>query len=435
MRRVIFFLAASAVALAVAFGLASLPGTVSAEFGTISVTARTPVAALALIVVLLLLYGLLRVIGGLFRIPRRLRFWRAGRNRAQGDRAVTRTLLALAAGEGSVARREAAAARQLLGDSPQTLLLAAEAARLAERSDEAEATFRLLAERKDGAFLGLRGLFRQAVSRADWAEATRLAQRAHAAHPGGTWLRHERQRAAIESGEWRSALALADGPARGAIAAAAADAESDPKKALNLAREAVAADPALPAATLSLARRLRALGRQRRAAAAVENAWERAPHPSLAEFALDSVGEPLARATTAQRLAARNPAHPESRFLLARTALAAGLPGEARRHADALRTEGIGWRRLWLLIAEIARAEANGKETTAERDALRTAASSADPVWRCAECSGEVPSWQVLCPHCGAVGMLQWTDALPPRTPALTASARSTKITHHDGSL
>ena len=435
MRRVIFFLAASAVALAMAFGLASLPGTVSAEFGTISVTARTPVAALALIVVLLLGYALLRIVGGLLRVPRRLRLWWAGRNRTQGDRAITRTLLALAAGEGSVARREAATARQFLGDSPQTLLLAAEAARLAERSDEAEATFRLLAERKDSAFLGLRGLFRQAVSRADWADAAHLARRAQAAHPGGSWLRHERQRAAIENGDWRSALGLADGPARAAIAAAAADAEPDPKKALQFAREAVAADPTLPPATLSLAERLRALGRERRAVTAVENAWERMPHPSLAAFAVDPVGEPLARATTAQRLAARNPDHPESRFLLARTALAAGLPGEARRHADALRAEGIGWRRLWFLVAEIARAEAGGKETAAEREALRAAASSTDPVWRCAECGGEVPSWQVLCPHCGAIGSLQWGDTPQPRAPALTSPARSAKITPREDSL
>lgn len=435
MRRVIFFLAASAVALAMAFGLASLPGTVSAEIGAISVTARTPVAALALIVVLLLAYAFLRIVGGLLRVPRRLRLWWAGRNRTQGDRAITRTLLALAAGEGGVARREAATARQFLGDSPQTLLLAAEAARLAERSDEAEATFRLLAERKDSAFLGLRGLFRQAVSRADWADAAHLARRAQAAHPGGSWLRHERQRAAIENGDWRSALGLADGPARAAIAAAAADAEPDPKKALQFAREAVAADPTLPPATLSLAERLRALGRERRAVTAVENAWERMPHPSLAAFAVDPVGEPLARATTAQRLAARNPDHPESRFLLARTALAAGLPGEARRHADALRAEGIGWRRLWFLVAEIARAEADGKETAAEREALRAAASSRDPVWRCAECGGEVPSWQVLCPHCGAIGSLQWGDTPQPRAPALTSPARSAKITPREDSL
>ncbi len=376
MRRVFFFLVASAVVLAIALGLAALPGTVSAEIGSLSLSMRTPLAVLALILLILIAYALLRLIGVFVHLPRRLRLWRSGRDRAQGDRAVTRTLLALAAGEGRGAGREAARARRLLGDTPQTLLLAAEAARLAERSDEAEAIFRLLAERKEGAFLGLRGLFRQAAVRGDWAEAARLARQAEAAHPGGTWLRSERQRAAIETGDWRAALALAEPAARAALAAAAADAEPDPKAALRLAREAVAADPALPAATLALARRLRTLGRERRATAAIEQAWERAPHPSLAEFALAPLTETLARATAAQRLAAHNPNHPESRFLLARTALDAGLPGEARRHAEALRAAGIGWRRLWLLIAGIARAEAGGKESPAEREALYAAATA-----------------------------------------------------------
>jgi HemY protein len=423
MRRVFLFLIASAVVLAIAFGLASLPGTVSAEFGTVSLSMRTPLAALALILLVLLAYVLLRLAGVLFRLPRRWRHWRSRGDRARGDRAVSRALLALAAGEGRGAEREAATARRLLGDSPQTLLLAAEAARLAERSDEAEAIFRLLAEHKEGAFLGLRGLFRQAAARGDWEEAARLARRAEAAHPGGTWLRSDRQRAAIESGDWRTALALAEPSSRPALAAAAADAEKSPKAALKLAREAVAADPALPAASLALARRLRELGWERRAMAAIEKAWERAPHPSLAEFALAPVTDKLARATAAQRLAAHNPEHPESRFLLARTALDAGLPGEARRHAEALRAAGIGWRRLWLLIAEIARAEAGGKESPAERDALREAAAAEpDPGWRCSECGGESPSWQPLCPHCGAAGRLAWEAG--PRPAALVAGPR-----------
>ncbi|HWA80001.1 MAG TPA: heme biosynthesis HemY N-terminal domain-containing protein, partial [Acetobacteraceae bacterium] len=247
MRRVLFFLVASVVVLAIAFGLALLPGTVSAEIGSISLTLRTPLAALGLILLILLAYVLLRLIGLVFHLPRRFRLWRSGRDRARGDRALTRTLLALAAGQANGAQHEAARARRLLGDTPQTLFLAAEAARLAERGDEAETIYRLLAEQKEGAFLGLRGLFRQAVARGEWAEAARLARQAEAAHPGGPWLRRDRQRAAIETGDWRAALALADPPARAALAAAASEAELNPGAALKLAREAVDADPTLPA--------------------------------------------------------------------------------------------------------------------------------------------------------------------------------------------
>ena len=435
MRRVLFFLVASALALAVAFGLAILPGTISAEIGSISLTIRTPLAALALILLVVLAYVLLRLIGLVFHLPRRFRLWRSGRNRARGDRALIRTLLALAAGQANAAQHEAARARQLLGDTAQTLLLAAEAARLAERGDEAETIYRLLAEQKEGAFLGLRGLFRQAVARGDWVEAARLARQAEGAHPGGSWLRRDRQRAAIETGDWRAALALADPPARAALAAAASEAEREPSTALKLAREAVAADPTLPAATLALGRRLRAAGREGRAMAAIERAWERAPNPSLAEFALAPLTDPLARAKAAQCLASKNPDHPESRFLLARTALDAGLPGEARRHAEAMRASaGIGWRRLWLLLAEIARAEAGGKESPAEREALRAAATAKpDPAWRCGECGGEISTWQPLCPHCGVAGRLVWETEPRPAITSLPSAEPVQRIGQSQG--
>lgn len=417
MLRIFLFLLGCVVALAVAFGLASLPGHVSAQIGSISATAPTGVAALALIILLIIVYFVLRLLGALFRLPRRFRLWRFGRNRAQGDRAVTRTLIALAAGEAGAARRNADAARRLLGDTPQTLLLTAEAARLGERSDEAQATFRLLAGRKDSAFLGLRGLLREAILRGDWGEAAALARRAEAAHPGGSWLKRERRRIAIETEDWRSALALADEPARAALAAAAAEAETQPKAALKLAHEALAADPALPAAALAVARRLRAQGRQRRAEAVIANAWAEAPHPDLARFALEPLVDPMARVSAAQRLAARNATHPESRFLLAQTALGAGLLGEARRHVQALHAERIGWRRLWLLTADIARAEAGGKDSAAELDALHAAATvGTDPEWRCAACGGSAPKWQPVCPHCGVVGRLKWQA--PPAVPA-----------------
>lgn len=421
MRRVIFFLIAAIVVIAIAFGIASLPGHVSGQFGNLSIEAPTSVAALACLIVLLVFYVLFRLLGGLLGFRRRFRAWRAGRNRAGGDRAVTRALLALAAGEGGNARRAAAAARRLLGDTPQTLLLAAEAARLAGGNAEAESLFRTLAAQKEGAFLGLRGLLRQAIADEHWSEAARLARQAEAAHPGTTWLRHERQRLAIETKDWRGALALADPPARAALATAAAEAEPDPDAALRLAREAVAADPALPAAALALARLLRRAGKEKRVEAVIRTAWEEAPHPDLAAFALEPIADPLARATAAQRLTARNPNHPESRFLLAATALAAGLTGEARRHAEALRTEGVAWRRLLLLLAHIARTEAGGKESAAEHDALEAAAATdANPTWRCDACGATAPAWQPVCPACHAVGRLRWSSPplLHPPVPA-----------------
>ncbi|HEY1935086.1 MAG TPA: heme biosynthesis HemY N-terminal domain-containing protein [Acetobacteraceae bacterium] len=412
MRRVLYFLLASMVVLVVAWLLAGLPGHITAQFGDTTVEAGVPVVALGLLLLFGLLYIVFRLIGGLFRLPRRTSRWRGGRRRRLGDIAVTQALLALAAAEKAGARREAQRARRLLGDTPQTLLLAAEAGRLAGRDDEAEAAFRRLAERPDAAFLGYRGLLRQAIARGDWTEAAVLARQAEALQPGAAWLRHERARMAVRSGNWIEAMELADGATpRAALTAAAAEAEPDAARALKLARQAWKEDPSLAPAALAYARKLRADGREGRAQAVLRQTWTLAPHPELAAFALAPLSDKLARAKAAQRLAEANPSHVESRLLLARTALDAGLIGEARHQAEAARDAGVNQRRLWLLLADIEEQEHGDTEAgrDAQRDALRRAAlADADPEWRCSVCHVPAPNWQPACPSCGAPGGLRW---------------------------
>lgn len=421
MRRVLYSLAVAVVALAVAWFLAGLPGRITAEIGNTTVEAATPVVALALLLAFAILYLLLRLIGGLVRLPWQMRRWRSLRHRRLGDIAVTRTLLALAAGEKAGARREANRARRMLGDTPQTLLLAAEAGRLAGRDDEAEAAFRHLAERNDAAFLGYRGLLRQAIAREDWTQAAILARQAEAVQPGAAWLRPERARLAIRAGNWAEAMELADAPgSRAALAAAAAGAEPDRTRALKLARQAWKDDPALPPAALAYAEKLRANGREGRALAVIRHSWALAPHPDLAAFALAPVSDRLARVKAAQKLTEANPSHTESRLVLARTALEAGLTGEARHQAEAAREAGVNQRRLWLLLADIEEHEhgdtAAGRAT--QREALRRAAiADPDPQWRCAVCHVGSTAWHAACGSCGAPGGLQWRADAPASYP------------------
>jgi HemY protein len=406
MRRILLVLLVAVVVLALAWALASLPGRVSGEIGDISFEAPATVVLLGLLLSFAVLYGAFRAIGALLRLPRTLRRRQAARRRRAGDVAVTRTLLALAAGETGDARREASRARRLLGDTPATLLLAAEAGRIAGRSDEAETAFRALAGRDDAAFLGLRGLLRQAIEREDWTEAAALARQAEAVQPGAAWLRRERARLAVRAGAWSDALELADDDApKAALAAAAAEAETDPGRARRLARLAWRDDPSLAPAALAYATRLRAAGRESRALAVIRHSWSIAPQPDLADFALSLVTDPLQRTQEAQRLTEANPDHTESRLLLARTALEAGLTGEARRHAEAAVAAGVNQRRLWLLLAEIAEAEGGD-----QREALRHAATAdPDPTWHCGACHTAHAAWHPSCPDCFTVGRLRWS--------------------------
>jgi HemY protein len=194
MRRTLLVLLTCAVVIGAAIWLATLPGRIRFEAGDLAVDAATPTVVLAALIALLVFYLVVRGLGALGRLPRRIRAARLHRRRRDGDAAVTRTLVALAAGHQSDALAESSRARRLLGDTPHTLLLAAQAHQLAGRDDDAATHFGALADHPDAGVVGLRGLLHQAVARQDWEEARRLADRAEQVYPNSAWLREERAR-------------------------------------------------------------------------------------------------------------------------------------------------------------------------------------------------------------------------------------------------
>ncbi len=434
MHRILRTLFWGVVVFAAAWFVASLPGRISIDVGPYTVETSDSLAVTALLLLFIVLYVVVRLVMLVLHIPRAGSLWRGGRRRQAGDLAVTRALVALAAGEKADARREASRARVLLGDTPQTLLLAAEAGRLSGRDDEATAAFQALAARGDSAFLGLRGLLANAITQQRWSDAAALARQAEAAHPGAAWLRHERAQLAIRSGEWGEALALASGasganssganssgtgrsePAAAspvpALTVGAALAEADPDRAERLARQALKADPSFTPAVLAHDGQLRARGREKNALAVLADGWKRAPHPDIAALALAPVTDKLARAKAAQQLTAGLPDHPETRLLLARTALDAGVVGEARRHLEAARNAGVNQRRAWLMQAELEEEDRGDTEAgrLAQRDALRRAAGAdPDPEWRCSVCHTPQTAWRAACPVCLTPGGLVWS--------------------------
>lgn len=412
MRRALMVLVALAAITSLAFWFAETGGTIEVRVGELWIGIGLPIALLVLVVGFLLGHGVLSVLGALRRAPARSRAARADRRRGDGDAALTRALVALAAGTPDAARIEVRRARHLLGDTPQTLLLAAEAARLAGREDMAADAFKALAERPDARFLGLRGLLRQAMQREDWEAAHRLAKEADAAQPGAAWLREERQLLALRTHDWREALALSPpGGLRAALALAAAEQESDPARAADLEKQAFTADPGFAPAAIAHAKRL-ATGSPRRARAVLEQAWVAAPHPDIGTAWVAGTPAPLARVKAVEDLTHRNATHPESRLLMARIALDAGLTGRARAELEALTTSGAADRRGFLMLAELEEAEHGDTADARAAQArwLRGAANAPGaPVWRCAGCGAEHGTWKAECASCGEVGRIGWS--------------------------
>jgi HemY protein len=460
-------LALALVAAAVAAGafFAGNPGQVEIVWQgwRIDTSVGVLVAAAALVA---LVAGLLAVVAAaLRRSPRNLRRRRAARRRRAGEGALTRGLVALAAGDAGEARRHGVRATALLPDSPTALLLAAEAAQRQGDAAAARGAYRALQQRSDSEFLGLRGLIGQALREGDDAAARPLAERARLLRPEARWLADSLVLLQARAGDWAAAHAtLVEGGRRGAVPEEAArhhrgvalfelskgaERGGDLRRAAGLAARAQAMAPDLAEAAVHHARLLDKLGRRRAAAKAIERAWRLAPHPALARCYVESSGdgEMLARVAALQKLAAHNQQAPESRLAVAEAALDARLWGEARRHLDlALAAEAGGGagtapsRRLCLAMARLA--EHGAGDNLAARGWLdRALGAPPDPAYVCRRCASVAAHWQALCPHCGAFDTLAWqvpagagraaagtlpAAAAPPMLPAPEAAAGET---------
>lgn len=148
MRTVLFIIVAAIVCIAAAWWISALPGEVTMTIAGTTIQTSTPVAVGLLIVLFALLYLVVRLLALLLSIPRRHGRWQQGRRRAKGELSTHRALIALAADDPRAAMREADRSRRLLGDTPLTLLLAAQAGRSAGHDEDAAALFETMSKQQ-----------------------------------------------------------------------------------------------------------------------------------------------------------------------------------------------------------------------------------------------------------------------------------------------
>ncbi len=368
------------------------------------------------------------------------RFRDRGRRR-KGLEALSRGLVAAAAGDVREAVRNAEAAGRMLDDPALRLLLAAQSGQLTGDDERAERAFTLMLDRPDTEFLGRRGLLVLARRRGDVGTALAHARRANALRPGTGWVLKELTALEAQAGNYPAAAdAALQASRRGLIPAAdasriqaaahleaarTAEAAGDAKAALDAATAAHAAARDLAPAAALAARLQAARGKRRKAAQILTESWAAAPHRDLAEAYLDIEGDvaPDRRRALARELAAFSPDHPESHLLLARTALAAGDPKAARHELQPLigeQPDAAACR----LMAEIEETE-YGDVASARAWLHRAAGAPAAGSWRCTSCGNGSPEWHATCPACGAFAAATWTKGgeAPPRTITLETPA------------
>ena len=437
MLRALWFIFLLCVLAATAMWLADNPGQLSLVWHgyVIETSAAVLVGAVGLVAILsAFTYRLWLFIRG---VPAEIaRFRRDGRRR-RGYLALSRGMVAVAAGDPGEARRQAGRADDLLDEPSLTMLLSAQSAQLSGDEAAAQKFFTEMLASPDTEFLGLRGLLNQAIKLEHTQDALKWARRASRLKPESPWAARTLFDLASRGGLWAEAdeaLAIAirkkhvsAGEARrpravlGHLMSVDAEAAGDVAKALKLSKKASLDAPGLSPVQIHYAGLLKSAGKQRKAANALEAAWATTPVPDLAAayWGVSGADDAMARMKAAQTLAGFNPKDPATALMLARAALDAGLWGEARKGLMAMEASNQPVPGSYCqLMASLE--EGEHQDMIAAREWLvRAASASPDPTWVCEDCGNAADSWTPLCGGCGGFDKFQWR--LPVRVPGLIA--------------
>ncbi len=429
---ILFVLAVAALALGASY-LMEAEGGLRLDFGTVELNLGPLQAAIALIVLILAVWLLLKLLGFLGALWRFLkgdetalsRRFSRGRQR-KGFEALAEGMMALAAGEGRVAMDKAARAQRYLDRPELTNLIAAQGAEMVGDRRRAEACYRELLTDERTRFVGVRGLMQQRLAAGDTDTALKLAERAYALRPRHGETHDTLLRLQTQRGDWGAArrtlqaklkagalprdvhrrrdavLALSEATGPGS--------QASEEEARAAAIEANRLSPDLVPAAVAAARAHIAQGRHKLAARAIRRAWEAEPHPDLAAAFADIRPDetPQNRIKRFRALTEVRPDDAETRMLRAELALAAEDFPAARRSLGDLATEHPTARSLTLMAA-IERGE-GASDAVVRAWLARAVTAPRGPQWVCSNCHNIHGDWAPICENCGAFDSLAWTE-------------------------
>jgi HemY protein len=413
-----------ALIVALAVWLADRPGTARIVWHDYVIETSAAFLGLMVLAVAVAFFALFRIWHFLRNGPAMWRLRRKVNRMQEGHGSLIEGLAAVAGGNATEAGRCAVQARKLLGVTPATQLLQAQAAQLAGDYHAAREIFLTLAADPANAVLGYRGLIMEALRAGDRDEAERLIEKLRRVRPETPWLNLMRFELAARRQAWDeagralehvAATRLMD-PARtkrhqAAVLIAAAEddvRQGQNDKALPAAERAARLAPNWLPAVLGLARQQIGAGHRRAAHRTIERAWARTPHPQLAAlYRLAGNGDPIASYREIERLCREHTELAASRLILAEAALEADIWGEARRHLLALAGRNEATKSVYRMLARLERRE-SGNEQAALQWLTQAIDAPPDPLWLCHNCGGGQDEWHALCRHCGAFDTLDW---------------------------
>lgn len=435
MLRALWYIFLLCVLAVVTMWMADHPGRVNLtwEGYVIDTSAAVLVSGVAFFVMLTAL--LYRFWLFLKRAPASLSRHRKDSRRRRGYLALSRGMVAVAAGDTTEAGRQSRRADNLLEEPSLTMLLSAQAAQLEGDEEAAAKFFTRMLDAPEMEFLGLRGLLNQAIKAKNNPEALKLTRRAYGLKPDSDWVARTLVDLSTREGLWAEADdALAVAVRKKQLSAAEArrpravlalqisleaEAAGDMDKAISWAKKASADAPDFVPAQVHYANVLNATNKRRKAVLVLEAAWTLAPHPDVAKayWGVNEADDAMARMKAAQKLARFKPDDPATNMMLACAALDANLWGDARKNLQAISsTDTPLSARFCRVMADLEEAE-HGDMMAAREWLVRATHAEADLAWVCSECGNAVESWTALCGRCGGFDTFEWRH--PPRVPGL----------------
>ncbi|ESR22578.1 heme biosynthesis protein HemY [Lutibaculum baratangense] len=420
-RAFLYVLVVAALAIAASW-LADLPGAFQLTVAGYQFETSLLVAFVLLLLVVAAVMILWWLISAIFRSPAAVSGYFRARRRDKGYHALSRGMVAAAAGDVRLTKHYSAEARRLAPRESLTVLLAAQAAQLSGDRAAARAAFEAMLARPDTELLGYRGLYIEAQRDGDYAAARTYAEEAARRAPSLPWAGNALLDYQTREHDWDEALAtvkrnadarLIDRKAaarqRAVLLTAKAQEteEKDPDAALAQAQEAHKLAPDLVPAAVIAGRLLSATGSSRQAAKIVERTWKEHPHPDLAEVYAharqgDSAQDRLKRV---RALADKRPHEAESRMAVAVAAIEAREWPAAREALEPLLRERPT-RRTCMLMAEIEEGE-RGDAGRVREWLSRALHAPRDAAW---VADGYVSEeWQPVSPVTGELDTFEWT--------------------------
>ncbi|MBV1886300.1 MAG: hypothetical protein KUG61_04395 [Parvibaculaceae bacterium] len=452
MVRVLWIFALCVVFAGVAIWLADQPGDLVIHWRGYEIRTSFVVGLGVTALISFLVLFVYRLIATFMKGPAGFARFRADRRQKKGYLALSKGMVAVAAGDAKEARWQAAQAYKILDEPALTLLLSAQAAQLEGDNQGADQYFKAMLVRPETELLGLRGLFVQARREGQKTEALAHAKQAFALKSDTPWAAHAVFELQVADNDFDAATVSLDrmlkaklvsrdearrrravlltARAQQLVAGEVDDATA--REAADCAMEAVGLQPGFAPAAVLAAEQLCAQHKEKRALKILEAAWLAGPHAEIGHALLtvlhdESAYDRLARIQHLLNVGSNGLAlqNEEERVLLATAAIAA-REFDVARDVLAPSLQELPTRRVFELMADIEEGEF-GHLGKAREWLSRALHAPRDAGWMA---EGRFYSvWVAVVPDTHAFDVLRWES---PDAPRLSVDAPTDPLGHAD---